>query len=152
VLERPSKGVINLPISFDENGHIDFDFFKKLPQKGPSLIADCKIENYRAKVFKQDRIKSALITQVKNGQSKEKKVPFVYSKTLTKDMLGQYSAAVDIAQALGITQVEYIKLYLVDPNIQLEKNRTFVFFYDEDNEIIDKTILVGKQWFRCEQE
>ena len=151
VIERPSQGVINLPLP-DENGKIPISLPGKGPNKGPRIIASCRLDNYSAQVIKENGQLRAVIRQTKNGVTSEKVIPYVLNKKLTKDMLGQYAAAVEVAQQLGITQVDYIKVYLVEPNIQFKKNRAMVFFYDVDDDIIDRTLIGTNQWVRCADE
>lgn len=82
-----------------------------------------------------------------SGQQSERIIPYVYTRTFTKDMLGQYSVAVDFAHALGITQVDSLRVYVLDPDPRLPK--AIFHIYDEDGELLDRIGQLGDHWLRC---
>lgn len=147
----PNDQEINLPVKIGEGGKIDFQFGPAPSRRPRHLIASCKIGTYEAKVFKDSDRRTAEILQTKDGQVSKKSVPYVFTQKITKDMLGQYSAAIEIAQQLGITQVDYAKIYLVDPQLEVTKSKALIFFYDTDDEVIDRTILSQEKWTRCQE-
>lgn len=156
VIDNPSKRVINLPVDV-KDGNVKVTLPSGPSVKPPRLIAACKVNDLQIRVTKEPGILQqsqvrATIKQSKDGVITEKVVPYVLSKKLTKDMLGQYAAAVEIAQALGITEVEYIKVWLADPQLQIQDSKTLVFFYDSDDDVLDRTLIYGNQWLRCNED
>lgn len=149
VTENPSKGVINLPI-YKENGKVKISLPKGPPSKKPRTVARCHISNLDVEVIKTNRQFKAEMYENKEGVVSHRTSPYVYSKTLRKEMLGQYQAAVEVAQQLGITEVDYIKIWVVE--LDQNESKVLIFFYDPDDEIIDRTILVGRNWERCDPE
>jgi hypothetical protein len=154
VIDHPSSRVLNTPIKLetDENGKIIIKPNNPKPRP-PKVVALCEIDSIlQIEVIKNIKRLSSRIRQVRDGQVTEKTFPYVFTQKLTKDMLGQYAAAVVIAQELGITELDYIKLFLVDPQRNTEDNKVLIFFYDRDDDIIDRTLLIGNQWIRCTNE
>lgn len=152
-LERPNRGELNLPFDIDSAGKIKLilpSITNPLPDSAPRKLAECKIDDYSVRVVKEHGLKKAYIEKMKDGQPSKKVIPYVFVQKLNKEMLGQYAAAVDVAQQLGITQIDYIKIFLVEPNIQIQKSKALVFFYDADDEIIDRTIIGERFWIRCQ--
>lgn len=152
VIDNPSRRVINLPIGVDDKGKPTLKFPSGPPKNPPRLIAACNIEDLKIQVVKENGQRRAQIHQIKEGQESVKVVPFVVTQKLTKDMLAQYSAAIVIAQALGLTEVDYIKIMLVDPQLQFQDAKVLVFFYDTDDDVIERTLVTGNQWMRCLEE
>lgn len=149
VMDHPSKGVINLPINW-EDGHLKISMPKGPPSKKVRAVAKCKIPNFNVEVIKSGKKLRANIRENKDGFESQRVFKYVYGKTLRKEMLGQYQVAVDVAQQLGITQVDYIKIWLVD--FEQKDAKVLIFFYDSDDDLIDRTILIGKEWERCAED
>jgi hypothetical protein len=150
VIDNPSRRVINLPIGI-ENGEPVLRWPSR-PSTKPRLVAACRLPDLNVEVRKQFGQKRAVIQQTKDGVTSERVIPYVMVQKLTKDMLGQYAAAVVVAQQLGITEVDYVKIFLVDPQIDLKESKALVFFYDTDDDIIERTLVSGNMWERCEEE
>ena len=146
VVEHPNKGVTNLPISW-ENGFFKFKLPRGAPSKIPRTVARCSLTNLDLEMVKTNKKLISKITETRNGIEVQREFKYVVSQTLRKEMLVQYQVAVEIAQQLGITEVDYIRIWIVD--IQPKENKILIFFYDSDDEIIDRTILVGREWERC---
>ncbi len=152
VIENPSERVINLPIRVDENGQWKLKLPTGPSKRPPRVIASCQLENLSIQVIKENKQRKSEIREIKNGQESTRVIPFVVVQKVTKDMLGQYAAAVVIAQELGITEVDYIKIMLVDPQLKLEDTKALAFFYDSDDDVIERTLITGNQWVRCLEE
>ncbi|MGZ3770443.1 MAG: hypothetical protein ACXVCP_17270 [Bdellovibrio sp.] len=145
----PNQKELNLPFKYN-NGrfylHLDALNPKK-PVTTVQEIAKCEIKNVQVMVYKGLAQKYGKIITTINGMPITTYYPFVLTKTVTKEALGQYSTAVDVMQFLGITQVDSLKIYAVDPNPA--NIATLIFFYDADGDLIDRTIFLKNQWQRC---
>ncbi len=149
---EPTEEEFNLPFAF-KDGKINIKPPKFNFGNIEKIINTCDADflakeekfNVKAKIFKRGKQKYA---KVKFKQDEmEKLFPFVFTKTITKEILGQYSMAIDVAHVLGITQVDFLKIYVLD--INLEDPLYFINFYDEDGELLDRTIFFKNQWNRC---
>lgn len=146
VITHPSSGVINLPIVW-EGGHLKISLPKGPPSKRPRIVARCGLADFQIDVLKINKKLSAIIKESKDGVEIDRELKYVYTETVRKELLGQYQVAIIIAQQLGLTEVDYIKIwFLADKEAE---TKFLIFFYDSDDEIIDRTILVGKRWERC---
>ncbi len=147
VIENPSKRIIRSPINLNPDGRLEI---KPPGEPAPRLIAQCVLPDYNVRVLKSNGQRQAVIRQTRNGEIVERKIPFVLMQKLSKEMLGQYAAAVVIAQTLGFTDLDYVKIFVVDPQWPAQNSRALIFFYDEDDEVIDQTLVEQNSWVRCE--
>lgn len=152
VIDNPSKRVINLPVDRTPDGQWKLTPPSLIRRSPPRIVASCKLEGYQAQVIKENGQKKSVIKQLLNGEESTRVIPFVVTQKLTKDMLGQYAAAVVVAQELGLTEVDYVKIMLVDPRQDIKSSKALVFFYDSDDDIIERTLISGDQWERCLEE
>jgi hypothetical protein len=100
-------------------------------------------------VLKDGKQRRSTIREVVDGQERVRSFPYVYTRKFNKEMLGQYAVALDVAQELGITELDSIRIYVADPRVNLRKSKVLVFFYDSDDEVIERTLIGEKQWVRC---
>lgn len=153
----PNEKELNLPFKYN-NGkfylHLDALNFNK--SSGPVReIARCAVDistkvgnkNVQVFVYRNSNNKFAKVITIYNGISTTSNFPYVFTKTVTKDSLGQYATALEVAQLLGVTQVDSAKIMVVDPDLNQIKD--LIFFYDQDGELIDQTIFINNQWMRC---
>jgi hypothetical protein len=153
----PNEKELNLPFKYN-NGkfylHLDALNFNK-PTGPVREIAKCEVDistkigskNVQVFVYKSSNKKFGKVITSYNGISTTSNYPYVVTETVTKDSLGQYATALEVAQLLGLTQVDSAKIIVVDPDLTQIKN--LIFFYDEDGELIDQTIFINNQWMRC---
>lgn len=152
VIGEPNDRLLNPPITADKDGQIHLKNPMAPKVRPPKIISSCLLENLAIRVIKQNGKRRGQIQQNSNGQITVREVPNVITLKLTKDMLGQYAAAVTIAQELGLTELDYVKIYLVDPQPDFKNSKALVSFFDNDDDLIEKTIVIGDQWLKCQDE
>lgn len=152
VISEPNDRIINPPVTVDKDGHLRLTNPMAPKVRPPRIISSCALENLNIKVIKQNGKRRGLIQQITNDKETIREIPNVVTIKLTKDMLGQYAAAVTIAQELGLTEVDYVKIYLVDPQPDFKNSKALLSFFDNDDDLIEKTIVIGDQWLKCQDE
>lgn len=132
------------------------DLFPGKPvSREPRTLSQCSVvlkddtgsTELSMRVIKQNGLRSGWLQEKRDGASREYSMIYVHSQHFRKEMLGQYAAAVDVAHFLGITQLDSIRVYFVDPDPRLP--RTIIEFLDEDGEILDRFGSSGDRWKRC---
>ncbi len=156
IIFDPNEKELNLPFKYN-NGKFEVNFsFSNLNNfEHIRLIAQCEVSlNVRGEpkdtaisVFKNSNNKYAKVLTTTNGVKKLEKYHFVVSETISKTSLGSYGTVLEALQFLGITQVDSLKIFIVDPDVRKIKN--LIFVYDQDGEIIDRTVFIENHWVRC---
>jgi hypothetical protein len=156
IIFDPNEKELNLPFKYN-NGKFDVQFsFSNLNNfEHIRLIAQCEVslnvkgeqKDTAISVFKNLNNKYAKVITTINGVKKIEKYPFVASETISKASLGPYGTVLEALQVLGITQVDSLKIFVIDPDVRKIKN--LIFVYDQDGEIIDRTVFIDNHWVRC---
>jgi hypothetical protein len=156
IIFDPNEKELNLPFKYN-NGKFEVNFsFSNLDNfEHIRLIAQCEVslnvkgeqKDTAISVFKSSNSKFAKVLTTINGVKKLEKYPFVVSETISKTSLGSYGTVLEAHQLLGITQVDSLKIFIIDPDVRKIKN--LIFVYDQDGEIIDRTVFVDNHWVRC---
>lgn len=151
VLKDPSPRVINPPLRLRKDRSLEIHPPWKKAPRPPQRIAECLTDHYWIQVEKDHTGRRARIEDLSEEPASPRTVSSVKVQKLTKDMLGQYSAAVVIAQQLGLTEVESIKFIYVDPQPSPSESKVLVYFLDDDDEPIDRTLIFSNRWVRCKE-
>lgn len=150
VIERPNERVFNPPLKRDAQGRWGLKNPLKKTPRPPRIIAECEQEEIQYLIIKENGEKHALIVETLNGETtRVTKLENVANYKLSKEMLGQYAAALVLAQRLGLTEVDYVKIFTLKKPLSFEGAKELIFFYDSDDELIEKTFFDGKKWLRC---